>query len=58
MEEIKRVMAELKKVARQGKQANVHVSGRRNIKIVRNVGGSGATARASAAQRAPIVQDG
>ena len=57
MEQLKRAMADLKKAARQGKSANVRVSGRRNIKIVKNVGGAGSTVRATATQHAPVNQD-
>ena len=60
-DEIKRAAHELKQAARTvtraGKTTNVRVTGRRNVKIVRNVGGSGASAEATAVQNAPIVQD-
>jgi hypothetical protein len=58
MEQLKRAMSELKKAARQGKGANVRVVGRRNIKVVRNVGGAGSTGRPAATQHAPIDQEG
>lgn len=57
MEQLKRAMSELKKAARQGKGANVRVSGRRNIKIVKNVGGAGSSVQGTATQHAPVNQD-